>query len=172
MIVRTKFFHKLSTLVSLSATFASPNRPVKGGSFKVAPTTSQPRPRAPLQRSSSTCTRPRSICLVRLAHFYDRSPLPLRILIFRDEAGKRYLDGFAGVATVSVGHSHPKIVAAAKEQLDNYIHGTPLYLSHQLSLYARELAKRFVLIKQFLISQIRGHRSLRLPFCQQWLRSQ
>ena len=29
-----------------------------------------------------------------------------------DETGKRYLDMFAGIVTVSCGHCHPKIVAA------------------------------------------------------------
>ena len=27
-----------------------------------------------------------------------------------DETGKRYLDGFAGIVSVSVGHCHPEIV--------------------------------------------------------------
>ena len=28
-----------------------------------------------------------------------------------DETGRRYLDGFGGIVTVSVGHCHPRIVA-------------------------------------------------------------
>src|SRR5208282_6430769 len=34
-----------------------------------------------------------------------------------DETGKRYLDAFAGIVTVSVGHCHPKIVKAVREQV-------------------------------------------------------
>ena len=30
-----------------------------------------------------------------------------------DETGRRYLDGFGGIVTVSVGHCHPEVVAAA-----------------------------------------------------------
>src|SRR5271170_4931100 len=33
-----------------------------------------------------------------------------------DETGKRYLDGFAGIVTVSVGHCHPKVVEAVRKQ--------------------------------------------------------
>mgnify|MGYP001171286793 CR=1 FL=1 len=33
-----------------------------------------------------------------------------------DETGKRYLDGFGGIVTVSVGHCHPKVTAAVQKQ--------------------------------------------------------
>ena len=33
-----------------------------------------------------------------------------------DETGKRYLDGLGGIVTVSVGHCHPYVVAAANKQ--------------------------------------------------------
>lgn len=36
--------------------------------------------------------------------------------------GKRYLDFVAGVSANTLGHSHPKIVAAIKEQTDKYLH--------------------------------------------------
>jgi alanine-glyoxylate transaminase/(R)-3-amino-2-methylpropionate-pyruvate transaminase len=35
-----------------------------------------------------------------------------------DETGKRYLDAFAGIVTISVGHCHPYVTQKAKEQLD------------------------------------------------------
>ena len=34
-----------------------------------------------------------------------------------DETGKRYLDAFAGIVTVSVGHCHPYIVEKVREQV-------------------------------------------------------
>src|SRR5262245_33881626 len=34
-----------------------------------------------------------------------------------DETGKRYLDGFAGIVSVSVGHCHPAIVGRVRQQL-------------------------------------------------------
>jgi 4-aminobutyrate aminotransferase / (S)-3-amino-2-methylpropionate transaminase / 5-aminovalerate transaminase len=41
-----------------------------------------------------------------------------------DMDGKRYLDCMAGVAVCSLGHSHPKYVAALKEQLDKVTVGS------------------------------------------------
>ena len=39
-----------------------------------------------------------------------------------DSDGKAYLDFVAGVSACSLGHKHPKVVAAIKEQLDKYLH--------------------------------------------------
>lgn len=39
-----------------------------------------------------------------------------------DSGGKKYLDFVAGVSACSLGHSHPKVVEAIKEQLDKYLH--------------------------------------------------
>ena len=39
------------------------------------------------------------------------------------ENGKRYLDFASGVAVCNTGHNHPKVVAAAKKQIDLLIHG-------------------------------------------------
>ena len=40
-----------------------------------------------------------------------------------DADGKRYLDGSGGPAVFSLGHSHPEVNAAIKEQLDRIAHG-------------------------------------------------
>ncbi|WP_225034844.1 aspartate aminotransferase family protein [Winogradskyella sp. SM1960] len=39
-----------------------------------------------------------------------------------DTKGKSYLDFVAGVSACGLGHSHPKVVTAVKEQLDKYLH--------------------------------------------------
>ena len=39
-----------------------------------------------------------------------------------DVQGKAYLDFIAGVSAVSLGHSHPAVVAAVKQQADRYMH--------------------------------------------------
>ena len=36
--------------------------------------------------------------------------------------GKRYMDFSSGLATTNIGHCHPRVVAAAKKQLDEIIH--------------------------------------------------
>jgi 4-aminobutyrate aminotransferase len=39
-----------------------------------------------------------------------------------DVDGNRFLDFAAGIAVLSTGHSHPKVVAAIKDQVDKFIH--------------------------------------------------
>tara|TARA_B110001450_G_scaffold115100_1_gene108799 strand:- start:1316 stop:2491 length:1176 start_codon:yes stop_codon:yes gene_type:complete len=39
-----------------------------------------------------------------------------------DTSGKRFLDFVAGVSACSLGHQHPKVVKAIKEQVDKYLH--------------------------------------------------
>lgn len=41
--------------------------------------------------------------------------------------GKRYLDAVAGVAVNAIGHCHPKLVAALREQVGTLIHTSNLY---------------------------------------------
>ena len=59
-----------------------------------------------------------------------------------DETGRRYLDGFGGIVTVSVGHCHPEVVAAATLQNETINHTTTIYLNPQIALYAKELAAK------------------------------
>jgi len=44
-----------------------------------------------------------------------------------DRDGKRYLDAIAGVAVNAIGHCHPKLVAALREQVGTLIHTSNLY---------------------------------------------
>lgn len=39
-----------------------------------------------------------------------------------DVEGKRYIDFAGGIAVLNTGHRHPKVVAAVREQLDQYTH--------------------------------------------------
>uniref|UniRef100_A0AAQ5ZP98 Alanine--glyoxylate aminotransferase 2, mitochondrial n=1 Tax=Amphiprion ocellaris TaxID=80972 RepID=A0AAQ5ZP98_AMPOC len=57
-----------------------------------------------------------------------------------DVDGRRYLDLFAGVATVSVGHCHPKVTAAAEQQLKDLWHTTNIYVYPALHEYCEKLA--------------------------------
>lgn len=59
-----------------------------------------------------------------------------------DENGKEYLDGFAGVATVSIGHSHPHFTKALKDQIDRLQHNPPLYLHPSVGAFAKRLAAK------------------------------
>ena len=57
-----------------------------------------------------------------------------------DEHGKRYLDAFAGIVSVSVGHCHPKVIAAVNNQNARLQHTTTIYLHPNVALYAKKLA--------------------------------
>jgi len=59
-----------------------------------------------------------------------------------DETGKRYLDGLGGIVTVSVGHCHPKVVAAAVAQTERLQHSTTIYLQPKVAQYAEALAAK------------------------------
>src|SRR3984957_17203606 len=58
-----------------------------------------------------------------------------------DETGKQYLDAFAGIVTVSVGHCHPKIVKKAPEQVGRPQHTTTIYLHPAVAQLGKNLAE-------------------------------
>src|SRR5262245_66401738 len=49
-----------------------------------------------------------------------------------DETGRKYLDCFAGVLTVNVGHCHPEVTAAIVEQAKTLVHTSILYATKPL----------------------------------------
>uniref|UniRef100_A0ABM5FU79 Alanine--glyoxylate aminotransferase 2, mitochondrial n=1 Tax=Pogona vitticeps TaxID=103695 RepID=A0ABM5FU79_9SAUR len=56
-----------------------------------------------------------------------------------DFEGRRYLDLFAGIATVGVGHCHPKVTAAAQKQLGRLWHTSNIYIHPPIQEYAEKL---------------------------------
>jgi 4-aminobutyrate aminotransferase-like enzyme len=59
-----------------------------------------------------------------------------------DEHGKRYLDCFGGIVTVSCGHCHPDIVNAVVEQTKLLQHTTTIYLHHAIVEFAEALTSK------------------------------
>jgi 4-aminobutyrate aminotransferase/(S)-3-amino-2-methylpropionate transaminase len=56
--------------------------------------------------------------------------------------GKMYLDCFSGISVVNAGHGHPKVIAAAKAQMDKLVHcSTYIYYSPTAGLLAKRLAE-------------------------------
>ncbi|CAL4939278.1 unnamed protein product [Urochloa decumbens] len=79
-----------------------------------------------------------------LFHFYSK---PLNIVEGKrqylfDEHGRRYLDAFAGIATVCCGHCHPDVVDAIAAQARRLQHSTVLYLNHAIADFAEALASK------------------------------
>lgn len=58
-----------------------------------------------------------------------------------DESGKKYLDCAAGIAVNALGHGHPQVVAALKEQADTLWHCSNNYKNDQLLRFAERLTK-------------------------------
>ncbi|NXX95638.1 AGT2 aminotransferase, partial [Centropus bengalensis] len=56
-----------------------------------------------------------------------------------DHKGRRYLDLFAGIVTVSVGHCHPKVTMATQKQLARLWHTTNIYMHPSIQEYAEKL---------------------------------
>jgi len=59
-----------------------------------------------------------------------------------DETGRRYLDLFAGIVTVSVGHCHPRVTRVMQEQLATLTHTTTIYLHPNFGKFAERLAAK------------------------------
>lgn len=59
-----------------------------------------------------------------------------------DDAGRRYLDCFAGIVTVSVGHCHPRVIERTIAQVETLQHATTIYLHPNLALMAKKLADK------------------------------
>jgi ornithine--oxo-acid transaminase len=78
-----------------------------------------------------------------LAHNYH--PLPVVVATAEgawvtDVEGRRYLDCLAAYSAVNFGHGHPRLVAAAKAQLDRVTLTSRAFHNDQLGPFAEELA--------------------------------
>lgn len=64
-----------------------------------------------------------------LKHIAQTSPSPLAFEIAKAEGcllydtnGKEYIDLIGGISVANIGHRHPKVIEAIKDQLDDYMH--------------------------------------------------
>jgi alanine-glyoxylate transaminase / (R)-3-amino-2-methylpropionate-pyruvate transaminase len=77
---------------------------------------------------------------------YYREPIMIvegKMQYLFDEKGGRYLDAFAGIVSVSVGHCHPKVLEAVREQNERLQHTTTIYLNPNIAMFAKKLASTF-----------------------------
>ncbi|KAK8511654.1 hypothetical protein V6N12_038255 [Hibiscus sabdariffa] len=77
--------------------------------------------------------------------YYYQKPLNIvegKMQYLYDESGRRYLDAFAGIVTVSCGHCHPEILNAIVEQSKLLQHATTIYLHHAIADFAEALASK------------------------------
>ena len=64
-----------------------------------------------------------------LSHLGQTTPFPFLVevdhaegIFIYDKQGKSYMDMISGVAVNNIGHRHPKVVSALKNQIDKYLH--------------------------------------------------
>ena len=83
---------------------------------------------------------------------YRRFPIALRKgsgTRLWDVNGKEYLDLVAGIAVCNLGHCHPNVVAAIKDQADNLMHVSNLYYTEKQAQLARLLVENSFADKVF-----------------------
>jgi acetylornithine/succinyldiaminopimelate/putrescine aminotransferase len=90
-----------------------------------------------------------------LQHVAQTSDFPLALEIVKaegaymwDKSGKKYLDLISGIAVSNVGHRHPRVVEAIKEQVDKYMH---------LMVYGEFIQSPQVLLAKALAGQLPSH---------------
>ncbi len=85
-----------------------------------------------------------------LKHLAQTSPSPLTIDVSHaegtyifDKSGKKYFDLISGIAVTNIGHRHPKVVKAIKDQLDQYMHVMAYgeFIQNPQNALGQELAK-------------------------------
>jgi 4-aminobutyrate aminotransferase-like enzyme len=58
-----------------------------------------------------------------------------------DSEGKKYLDFFGGIVTISVGHANPRVTGAIKEQVDRLQHASTLFPNEAIVALAKKIAQ-------------------------------
>ena len=77
-----------------------------------------------------------------VTNYYQDPIVPVRAegLHVHAADGRRYLDFFGGILTVSIGHCHPKVLAKTIEQMDTLQHPSTLYPSERMVALAEKIA--------------------------------
>jgi ornithine--oxo-acid transaminase len=89
---------------------------------------------------------PHHIDLTETYAAHNYAPLP--VVLTRGEGawvvdveGRRYLDCLAGFSALNFGHAHPRLLAAARTQLDQLTLTSRAFYNDQLGPFARDLAE-------------------------------
>ena len=102
-----------------------------------------------LQKNKNSMTN-RQLFLQNIAQTSD-FPLALEIEkaegVYLYSKNKKYVDLISGIAVSNVGHRHPKVVDAIKEQVDKYMH---------LMVYGEYIQSPQVLLAEALINTLTG----------------
>ncbi len=121
---------------------ASPSLPLTSSRPTVPATTHQPAPYTGPSKQEVLALRQQYVTPGLVTYYKD----PLLVVeghmqYVWDEKGKQYLDAFAGIVTVSVGHCHPEIVERVRQQIGTLQHTTTIYLHPTIGQFAKKLAE-------------------------------
>ncbi len=103
----------------------------------------QPKPYAGPSREEVLALRARYVSPGVLTYY--KSPVMIvegHMQYLWDEKGRRYLDAFAGIVTISVGHCHPKVIEKVRQQNNTLQHTTTIYLHPTIAQFAEKLASK------------------------------
>ncbi|PYU33008.1 MAG: aspartate aminotransferase family protein [Acidobacteria bacterium] len=103
--------------------------------------TTQPKPTA--GRSEEVVRKHKEYLWPAVTNYYQQPLVADRgqMQYVWDLEGKRYLDFFGGILTVSVGHANPKVTGKIKAQMDRLQHTSTLYPNEAIVALAEKLAQ-------------------------------
>jgi 4-aminobutyrate aminotransferase-like enzyme len=100
-------------------------------------------PKIAADRSAEVIRKHREYLWPAVTNFY-RSPLVVdraRMQHVWDVEGRKYLDFFGGILTISVGHTNPKVTGKIKAQVDRLQHTSTLYPNEAIVDLAEKVAQ-------------------------------
>ena len=103
--------------------------------------TTQPKPTA--GRSEEVVRKHKEYLWPAVTNYYQQPLVADRgqMQYVWDLEGKKYLDFFGGILTVSVGHANPKVTGKIKAQMDRLQHTSTLYPNEAIVALAEKLAQ-------------------------------
>src|SRR5256712_8208112 len=106
-----------------------------------APMTTHPKPTA--GRSEEVVRKHKEYLWPAVTNYYQQPLVADRgqMQYVWDLEGKKYLDFFGGILTVSVGHANPKVTGKIKAQMDRLQHTSTLYPNEAIVALAEKLAQ-------------------------------
>src|SRR5256712_1695925 len=106
-----------------------------------APMTTHPKPTA--GRSEEVVRKHKEYLWPAVTNYYQQPLVADRgqMQYVWDLEGKKYLDFFGGILTVSVGHANPKVTGKIKAQMDRLQHTSTLYPNEAIVAVAEKVAQ-------------------------------
>lgn len=101
------------------------------------------KPQVNMGRSQEVVDRHKEYIWPAVSNFYQHPLVADRahMQYVWDLEGKRYLDFFGGILTISVGHTNPKVTSKIKVQVDRLQHTSTLYPTEPMVALAEKVAQ-------------------------------